>query len=361
MTDRWLIYGANGYTGELIAREARLRGQEPVLAGRNAREIQAIARELDLDSRVLGLDDTNALSAALRGASRVLNCAGPFSATGVPMMQACLAAGAHYLDITGEIDVFEAAHGLREQARSAGVVLCPGVGFDVVPTDCLAAALKQALPDATYLALGFDMSSQMSRGTARTTVEGIAGGGRIRSAGNLVKVDHAFRVREIDFGGGSRLATTIPWGDVSTAFYTTGIPNIEVYTPVPAARLRAMRRLNRIQPLLQLGFVQSFLKNRVSRAQRGPDASARASTPSLVWGEVQAPSGELRTGRIRVANGYDVTVHAALGIVDHLAAYTGPGGYFTPSRLVGSGFVEGLPGSGVIEITAGRAWEPRPK
>ncbi len=361
MRGRWIIYGANGYTGELIARAAKQRGLEPVLAARNGPAVKRLAAELGLRSMTVGLDDTGVLQEALRGAALVLHCAGPFSVTAAPMIRACLSVGAHYLDITGEIDVFEAAHALDAEARATGVVICPGVGFDVVPTDCLAAALKQALPDATYLALGFEMLSRPSHGTAKTAVEGIAAGGRIRSAGKIVPVDHAFREREIDFGNGPKQATTIPWGDVSTAYYTTGIPNIEVYTPVPASQIRMMRRLNRLRPLLKLGPVQSFLKKQATRGPPGPDRAAREQSPSFVWGEVQAPSGEMRTARIKVANGYDVTVHASLGIAEHVVDSQSESGFRTPSQLMGARFIERLPGSGRIEISAGRAWEPGPR
>ncbi|HEY1078348.1 MAG TPA: saccharopine dehydrogenase NADP-binding domain-containing protein, partial [Fontimonas sp.] len=158
----WMVYGANGYTGELIAREAVKRGLKPILAGRRRESIEALARELGLKAKVFGLDDAVELARQLKGCSLVLHCAGPFSATAAPMMEACLAAGAHYLDITGEIGVFEHAQSLNSRASKARVVLCPGVGFDVIPTDCIAAALKQALPDATDLALGFDSRTGMS-------------------------------------------------------------------------------------------------------------------------------------------------------------------------------------------------------
>ena len=356
---RWLIYGANGYTGELIAREARRRGLRPVLAGRNPAAIEALAAELDLPARVFGLDGQDALRGGLEEVGLVLHCAGPFSATAAPMLEACLSRGAHYLDITGEIAVFEAAHALGDEARAARAVLCPGVGFDVVPTDCLAAELVAALPDATYLALGFDSLGPPSRGTARTTIEGIAGGGRIRSAGRIIPVAQAFRVRDIDFGDGRlRSAVTIPWGDVATAYYTTGIPNIEVYMSMPPARITALRRMGRLGPLLGSRMVQSFLKSRVREG--GPDEAARAGNRTHVWGEVQAPSGELCTGRIEVGNGYEVTVHAALGVVERMLAYDGPGGYHTPSQLMGSRYVETLPGSGSIQITRGRAWQSKP-
>lgn len=355
-----LIYGANGYTGSLIAREAVRRGLAPVLAGRDARAVGRLAAELGGESRVASLEDNAALGRALAGMGVVLNCAGPFSATAAPMMRACLAGRAHYLDITGEIDVFEAAHALDAAAATAGIILCPGVGFDVVPTDCVAARLHAALPEATYLALGFDTRSPQSPGTARTTVEGLAKGGRIRSSGRLVGVAHAFRTRDVDFGAGRRPAATIPWGDVSSAFFTTGIPNIEVYVAMPPHQIAALRRLNRIAPVLRLGFVQAILKSGAARAAPGPDEAARRATPVRVWGEVQAPSGELRSARLTVANGYDVTVQAALAVAAHMLSYRGPGGYRTPSQLMGGGFIERLPGSSRIEIDAGRAWEPRP-
>src|SRR5436305_15188118 len=109
MTDRpWMIYGANGYTGELAAREAVARGLRPVLAGRNARAVAELALELGLDSRAFALDDPAAAAHGVAGMAAVLHCAGPFVRTSRPMVDACLAAGAHYLDITGEIAVFTA-------------------------------------------------------------------------------------------------------------------------------------------------------------------------------------------------------------------------------------------------------------
>ncbi len=355
-----VLYGANGYTGELIAREAVRRGLRPVLAGRNRDAITKLAAELGCGSIVIGLGDVTALTQVLRGVRAVLHCAGPFSATAAPMMRACLAAGTDYLDITGEIPVFEAAHALDAAARESGSVLCPGVGFDVVPTDCVAAELKAQLPDATYLALGFDSRISTSHGTAKTTIEGLAAGGCIRSSGQLTKVAHAFRERDIDFGNGVKSAVTIPWGDVSTAYFTTGIQNIEVYLAMPRNQVAALRRLNWLGALLRLGFVQSLAKRQAAKGARGPDAAERERSPAFVWGEAQAPSGEAVTVRIRVANPYELTVHAAVGALQHVLGYSGPGGYRTPSQLLGRRFVESLPGSGQLQVTRSRAWEPRP-
>lgn len=183
----WMIYGANGYTGELIAREAVRQGLKPILAGRNQTKVAELAQELGLEFRAFGLDEVTQISKQLEGLHLVMHCAGPFSSTSKPMMQACINAGAHYLDITGEISVFELAQSLDAQAQQANIVLCPGVGFDVIPTDCVAAALKEALPDATHLALGFDSKTGLSPGTAKTSTEGMADGGKIRKMEKLLQ------------------------------------------------------------------------------------------------------------------------------------------------------------------------------
>ena len=346
----WMIYGANGYTGELIAREAVRRGQRPVLAGRSGASVTRLGAELGLESRVFSLDDAD-LGRSLAGISLVLHCAGPFSATAAPMIRACIAAHAHYLDITGEVSVFEHAQTQGAAARAAGIVVCPGVGFDVVPTDCVALALREALPSATHLALGFDGRSSWSRGTARTMVEGLGQGGCVRERGVLRQVRLGYRDRRIDFGAGEKLAMTIPWGDVSTAFHTTGIPNIEVYVPMSPARLRALRRLNLVRWLLGLGFVQRRLKAKVDRQPPGPDDAERAQTPTNVWGEARDAAGRIVTARVETANGYTVTVHAALGVVERLLARAAEPGATTPARLMGARFVESLPGSGPIRVS----------
>ncbi len=342
----WMIYGAYGYTGELIAREAASRGLRPVLAGRNAARGTALAAELELPHRVFDVG-----APALGDMSLVLNCAGPFSATARPMMQACLKAGAHYLDITGEIEVFEYAAGLDAAAREAGVVICPGVGFDVIPTDCVARALVESMPDAINLALGFQTTMAMSAGTAKTSVEGLGLGGRVRRDGKIVSVPMGFRTRRIDFGQGEREAMAFPWGDVSTAYRTTGIPNIEVFVAVPHAMVWGARLGNILAPLLGLGAVQDALKRRAG-AVVGPDAAARAASPCYVWGEARNASGQIRTARLRTANGYDVTLHGALAVVDALAGRnTTAGGSFTPARLCGVDLVTRLPGSGELVIS----------
>ena len=349
---QWMIYGANGYAGRLLAREAVKQGLRPVLAGRKRHEIEALANALGLECRVFRLNNASATQQALKDISVVAHCAGPFSATSRPMIDACLASQTHYLDITGEIDVFVQAHARNAEAQSAGIVICPGAGFDVIPTDCLAACLKKALPDADRLALGFDSRSGFSPGTAKTSIEGLKHGGKVRIDDEIRTVPLVYQSREIDFGNGTKYAVTIPWGDVATAWFTTGIDNIEVFVPMaPSAALR-LRRLDWLRPVLALAPVQALLKFLASRRVSGPDTDQRRDAPTFVWGEAQNPAGKKVVARVKTANGYDVTVHGTLLAVRHLLSGEDilPG-YYTPARLLGERCVEQLPGSGSIELS----------
>ncbi|WP_300655526.1 trans-acting enoyl reductase family protein [Pseudomonas sp.] len=349
-TSNWMIYGANGYTGHLLAAEAQRQGLTPILAGRNPAAVHALGSLLGLECRIFDIAQPERAREALADVALVVHCAGPFSATSAPMLDACLASATHYVDITGEIGVFEAAHGRDRQAREAGLVVCPGVGFDVIPSDCLAACLHQALPDASHLALGFDSASGLSPGTAKTLVEGFKFGGKVRRAGIITDVPLGYRRRRIDFGRGEKSAVSIPWGDVATAYYSTGIDNIEVYLSAPPALAIGMRLFDPLRPLLGLDGVQHWLKRLVDQRVSGPDQATREQQRTWLWGEVRNAAGEMRTAHLETANGYEVTVHGALLAVRHLLAYSGPGGYFTPSRLLGDRCVEQLPGSGKIII-----------
>jgi len=285
-----------------------------------------------------------ALDAALQGVSVVLHCAGPFSRTAKAMIEACIRNRAAYLDITGEIAVFELAARYDAKAKAAGVTVLPGVGFDVVPSDCLAAHLKSRLPTATHLSLGFQSTGRASHGTASTMVENVDQGGAVRRDGKIVQVPSAFLSRTIDFGRGATGAVTIPWGDVSTAFYSTGIPNIEVFMALPASARFGLWASRFLQPLLRTGFVKARLQAQVDAAPRGPTPAQRARSGSFLWGEVTDPSGQKKVSRLQAPDGYTLTALAGVAIAR--AALDGklPPGFQTPSRALGADFVLTLPG-----------------
>jgi short subunit dehydrogenase-like uncharacterized protein len=261
------------------------------------------------------------------------------------MMQACLARRAHYLDITGEIDVFERAHAHDAAAKAAGIVLCSGVGFDVIPTDCVAAMLKESLPGATHLALGFDGAQTLSPGTAKTLVENLASGGKIRRGGRIVSVPFGYGTRRIDFGAGKTTAMAIPWGDVATAFYTTGIPNVIVYARASRSVAFALRMLSVLRFAFRSKALRSMLARRIEATVRGPGESARAAGGTRVWGEARDHLGHVQRIRLKTANPYALTVDGALAVVRRLLGGPAAPGSTTPAKLMGSSFVLDLPGT----------------
>jgi short subunit dehydrogenase-like uncharacterized protein len=340
----WMIYGANGYTGELAAREAVRRGMKPVLAGRNEKRLAELAEELGLKSRIFALDHPESLREGIRAMRLVLHCAGPFSITSEPMVDACLAESVHYLDITGEISVFAAAHARDAEAQRSDVVLMPGAGFDVVPSDCLAASLVQALPAATRLQLAFEAGGGPSPGTAKTSIEGLGRGGFVRREGKLKPVPLGWKTRQIPFAHAERTGVTIPWGDVYTAFVSTGVPDIEVYISVPPSSVSRLRMMRYLQPLLGLGWMQNFLKSRVDSKVKGPSDERREGTDSQLWGEVTSSDGRSVSATMTTPNGYDLTVDASLRLAAHLLENDVEGGYYTPSLLMGPDFASTLEG-----------------
>ncbi len=346
----WMIYGCYGYTGSLVVEEAVSRGLRPVLAGRSRRRVGEMAERLGLEFRCFEADSPENAVSGLQGMSVLLNCAGPFAITAPPLTRACLKTGSHYLDITGEIEVLEHLHGMDGLAKRSGIVVCPAVGFDVIPTDCLAAALKEVVPDARYLALAFDSKSPVSPGTAVTILEGLRQNGKIRRRKVIATVPLAHKTRRIDFGRGEKTAVTIPWGDVSAAFYTTGIPEIEVYAPVPDKAIKWIKLLRFFRPLLFIGPIRKGLAKLIRVAVKGPSDAERKNARVDLWAEAVGSDGRSRTALLKTANGYDVTVHGSLGVVEKLLETSAQPGVYTPSRLMGSRYVCELPGSGPIRI-----------
>jgi short subunit dehydrogenase-like uncharacterized protein len=340
-----LIYGSTGYTGRLIVAEALARGLRPTLAGRNADAVRTQAQSLGLEWRAARIDDPALLDAALRGAAVALHCAGPFAHTWRAISDACLRNGAHYLDITGEIAVFEGLAARDAEARAAGIMVLPGVGFDVVPSDCLAAHLARRVPNAVQLRLAFRALGGMSRGTLQTMIENLGSPGAIRRDGKIVPVPQAWRTRRIDFGDGKlRDATTIPWGDVSTAFHSTGIPNIEVYVSMRPALRRVAIASRWLGPLLRSSVVRRWLAARVRAGPVGPSEAERERGASLLWGEAVGVNGERAEARLRGSSGYVMTAQTAVHLASKALGGRAPAGFQTPSRAYGADVILEIPG-----------------
>jgi short subunit dehydrogenase-like uncharacterized protein len=306
--------------------------------------VRPIAERLGLQWRAFPVESlADEMTAA--GSRALLLCAGPFSATSAQAVEACLRARAHYVDITGEIEVFEAVHRRDADARKAGVVLLPGGGFDVVPSDCLAASLARALPGATQLELAFAGHGSPSKGTAKTTIEGLAKyGGAIRENGSIRRVPVAWKTMDVPFRDQTRKCVSIPWGDVSTAFVSTKIPNITVYMSLPPKTIRRLKWARPMLPLLALGPVQRAIKKRIEKSVQGPDESMRKSERTQLWGRVHDAGGRSVEGTLVTPEGYALTVESSLEIIRRLLAGGVAAGAHTPSTAFGPDFITQLSG-----------------
>lgn len=339
----WLVYGANGYTGELVAAEAVARGERPVLAGRTEQKLAPIADRLGLDHVAVDLDNRRALRAALADVDVVAHCAGPFSATSRDMVDACLDTGTHYVDITGEIDVFEEIYARDDEAAQAGVVLLPGAGFDVVPTDCLAAMLAERLPEASELELAFTVAGGISPGTLKTAIEGMGTGGRARVDGRLELVPMGHRTQVAEFPSGPKRVTAIPWGDLSSAYRSTHIPTITTYTVLPGGDLLGKGH-QLLAPLLRMPAVQKAGLSLVDRLVTGPSQTKQISGKAEVWGRVRHADGRAVSGALTVPAVYGFTAQSVVTAVLRLIEGGVAPGAHTPSSALGADYVTTLDG-----------------
>ncbi|WP_323675003.1 saccharopine dehydrogenase NADP-binding domain-containing protein [Halorubellus sp. PRR65] len=344
-----LVYGSYGYTGALIAKQAAASSDlDPVVAGRNGEKVREQAAELALESEVFSVDGDVASHVADFDA--VLNCAGPFSKTAEPMVDACVETGTHYLDITGEWQVFDALAARSDEAAEAGIMLLPGTGFDVVPSDCLAAHLHDRLPDAESLTLALGGMGGLSPGTATTMVENFGDDGVIREDGTLKRVPQAFDDREFEFSHGTRSGMTIPWGDVVTAYHSTGIGNVRVYSETHPDTIDRMRTFRKLAPVVQSAPAQKLLKWLVDRRIDGPDDEALREGKGEIYGEAETADGDTVVSRLETPNGYALTRDTALLCTRKVLDGDAPVGYQTPSSAYGKDLVLEIDGVERVDV-----------
>lgn len=338
---KFLIYGATGYTGKLTARTAKAQGLTPILAGRSEDKVKPLAGEFGFDWRAFDLADTTKLDKALREVDVVLHIAGPFSATSKPMADACLRTKTHYLDITGEVAVFEALAERDAEARKAGIMLLPGVGFDVVPSDCLAAHMKRRMPDAEDLKIYIGGVGNPSRGTLKTMVEGFAKPTLLRRNGIIQEVEGVHEDL-LDFGEGTKPTMALSWGDVSTAYHSTKIPNIEVHFESTPELARFARVPSFIKAFFAFNFVQNLIKRQIDRGPEGPTDDQRKNGKAVLIGVARNAKGDMVRSRLRTGEGYTLTALTGLAIAKRVLEGDFKAGFQTPSLAYGPDLILGF-------------------
>jgi saccharopine dehydrogenase (NAD+, L-lysine-forming) len=340
-----LLYGAYGYTGRLIAQEAEDRGLEPVLAGRDAAKLDALENALNLPTRVTSLSEPDRLRRKLEDVPAVLHCAGPFVQTAPPMVEACLDTGTHYLDLTGEMDVFRRLAGRSEEAEAADIMLLPGIGFDVVPTDCLANFVAGRAAGATTLEIAIYARGTVSQGTLKTLIEQMGQGGLVRREGELRKVPPGWTSRTVDLGDRPRRVLSIPEGSVVTSGHSTDVPNVTTYLALPPLVQSLLRASRHVQGLLTWPPVKRLLKRLVELQGEGPTAEQRRQGRTEVWASARRAGEGPVTARLRGPEAYTFTARAAVNAVERVLDGTAPPGYQTPSTAFGADFALDVEGT----------------
>ncbi len=237
--------------------------------------------------------------------------------------------------------------------------MIPAVGFDVVPSDCLAAMLANRLPGARVLQLAFTDTSGLSAGTAKTMVEALPAGGRVRIDGQIRYVPTAWKIMEVPFRDRTLSAISIPWGDVASAFYSTGIPNIEVYAATPPWQIAWTRRLRFLLPMLGWRPIQALAKRYIAQDQGSARRSARDGARLAVGPRQRRPRRE-RLGH--AADPQRLSAHCAHGrgrAAKSRGRRPAPG-FSTASQAFGREFILSFPGTD-IRWEDPRPTEPTPK
>ena len=341
----WMIYGATGYTGQLVAREAVRRGHRPLLAGRSAAKLEPLADALGLSWTAVDLGDAAALRVAVEGVELVFHAAGPFIHTSAPMLHACLAAGAHYVDITGELPVF--AHTFRHDAaaRARGVALMSGAGFDVVPSVSLAKHVADQVPNATELHIAIAALSQASVGTTKSMLEMLPEGVKVRRNGVLERQPFGVGAIDVRFTDHVRTVVPIPWGDLETAYRSTGVPNITTYMAVGSSTARLLAVVGPVvQRALRSYAARRIAQQIVERVAQGPNEALRHAGCSYVWARAAHGAGHAVEAWLETAEAYQFTALAGVRAAETVLAQR-PTGALTPAQAFGADWVLGIEGT----------------
>jgi short subunit dehydrogenase-like uncharacterized protein len=340
MKNTIIVYGSYGYTGKLVVQECKTKNLQVILAGRKREALQKQHEQTGYPFEVLDVNDTPALKNLLQKGSLVIHCGGPFRFTAKAMADACLETKTHYTDITGEWQVLEMLADYDNKAKQAGIMIMPSTGFDVVPSDCLALHLKKRLPSATHLQLAFTMSKGgLSRGTKKSMTEGLGYGSMIRSNGKLTTIPVGKKYMHLDFGSFKTEVINIPWGDISTAWRSTGIPNIEVYAGATAKMIRNAKRSNYFNWLLRQRWVKNFMLRQIDKQAPGPNDEARETGRAYLWGKVWDDTGKECTSLLEAPSGYSLTAKTAVLIAEKILAGNFKTGYQTPAMMYGEGLI----------------------
>lgn len=333
-SQKWMIYGVTGFTGALVIEEALKRGHKPIIAGRNAEKLKVIADQYQVEYQAIDLKDTEKLHKAVAEMDLVFHVAGPYLITAEAMLQACIAGKTHYVDITGEAPIFKRIFELSDQAKAAGICLVSGIGFDVIPTDCLLKHVAAKIKNTQSVELAIAPVVKPSAGTAKSAL-GIIESGKadIRQDGKIVSVPFGSEIKTINFPGGKKTVSIGPIADIYTAYYSTGAKNVKTFMAMPAA---AAYMSKFTMPMLGWALRKPAVKKRLEKIidnnVKGPELSFRAKGHTEIYARAENANGDVAEGYLRTGEVYHLTAQLSVRFIEHVLEKN-PSGALAPAQL----------------------------
>lgn len=352
-----LLYGATGFTGKLTALELARRGRRFAVAGRDRAKLESLRSRIEPrpEAIAVAVDDAEGLRRACARASVVLSCAGPFAVFGRPVQDAALAAGTHFIDVTGEQGYMLDTWRRNDEARAAGVVLLNAAGFDVVPTDLCAWLACRGIDAPEQVDIAFAASGgRLSHGTMKSILGILEAGCLCYEDGRWVTEPLGHHARDVPFPLplGPRRVVSVPIGDAATAPRTTGARNVRVYVAAGRAIGRLLPLFGRAAPAIARGPVRRLLETLVDSSPEGPSDSERAATKFTIWSEALSREGHRQFATISGRDPYGFTAVASAYLAGKMAE---PGynrsGSLTPAQSVDAlQFVDFLVAEGGLSV-----------
>ena len=362
MPGRIVLFGATGYTGDLTARALLARGVRPLLAARNPDRLAALADELGgLETQVADVARPDSVRALVERGDVLVSTVGPFARWGAPAVQAAIAAGAHYLDSTGEgTFIREVYERYGAGAEAAGCGLVTAFGADWVPGNLAGAlALREAGDRAVRVQIGYFMTGagaaspgDASGGTRATAAAVMLDPAFAWRGGRLVTERAARRVRTFDVSGRSRPAFSVPTSEhFALPRLAPGLRDVDVYLGWFGPAARPIQAFSLTASLLTRvpgakGALAALVGRGAKGSTGGPDAARRARTGQLAVAQAFAADGTvLSEVRLEGANVYDFTAAILAWGAERAAA----------EGLQGTGALGPVDGFGLDTLEAGVA------
>ncbi|NRB41299.1 MAG: saccharopine dehydrogenase NADP-binding domain-containing protein [Pseudomonadales bacterium] len=309
----WMIYGANGFLGQLIVAEAVRRGYQPILAGRNDKALMLLADTYDLEYRVFDLQHQKIIKDQLHDVVLLLNCAGPFMQTADALRTAAIAKGCHYLDVSAETAVNQQSLACDNQAIESGSVILPALGFYSVVADVLVHRLLEQHAEISRVKLIYTGQPFYSRGMQKTLFFLF-----LQGTVNAKKLPYA-----------------LLQADKGMCMYSSGLNEISLYQESCHSVFRKYRWMGILKPILKTALIQRFIENQMDKRRENKCSDTLTRNIQITaQGYIAGDNSGRLEHKMEVAESFSFSVFSTLMAVEHVLADKLMPGAYSPSQAL---------------------------